>query len=373
MKNQRNHQPTKRTALALMAACLLAAGCGQSNANEGREVIEKPDKEITVLENGAQAQDSAAQVQTIDELEALRGFDWLNEEEIIVSQPNEEAEPITVEGEARYPNHLYAYNLTTDELEPLQESDEEQNFALLSPDRKHLFYKVMEEASGFPHMLDLESGESIRLMEDQLFAYEGDWADNTHVVFGTVTGQIVSADVEGNVEVLAEAGGVVSDVHRIDDRLYYQNGGVLYMLELADDGTAGEARELMEGVDWVVPSPDGQQLAIVRQSGEAERTLMLTDLEGNEKTSLATSTQIFGTSWAPDGTRLVYNAVSESGGDKGVFIADAVTGQTTQIAVDMEYAADKIRWSPSGARLLTAQSVETDEGYTFKTYVITLQ
>ncbi|GGF96476.1 TolB family protein [Paenibacillus abyssi] len=365
----------KRMVLACAAACLMAAaaaGCSQPQAEE-RQVIEKPGKEITVIDNKEQQRSDEVVVDHINEIEGVSGMDWISEEEIIISKDNFDMDPLNVEGQEMYPKNLYVHHLggEGESTGPLQAARINQGFAMLSPDKKFLFYKESIEETAYGMIMNMATKESVKLSDDPIPVYEGEWMDSENVIFSTVDGKLYTANITGDTELAADTGDYAFDAQKVGNRIYYiGSGNVLYMIE----GQSEEPRKLMDEVVWIIPSPDSQQLALVKRTSETEMTLLITDLDGKEKTTLTMSTtQIFGTSWSPDGTRLVYNAISETGGDKGVFVADAVTGKITQIAVDMEYAANTLRWSPSGKQIMTTSTKIVDNAYQFVTHIITLK
>ncbi|MEH7005218.1 hypothetical protein V7023_27015, partial [Priestia megaterium] len=81
------------------------------------------------------------------------------------------------------------------------------------------------------------------------------------------------------------------------------------------------------------------------------------------------STQIFGVSWSPDGSKLAYNFISEKEGDKGIFIADGLTGDVTHLNVNLDYAADQLAWSQSGNKLVASSFTQNQ----VHTYIIFLK
>ncbi|PZD94399.1 hypothetical protein DNH61_18540 [Paenibacillus sambharensis] len=354
----------KFAAVVTITSALSACGGG---AEENRQTVQKPDKTITVIESGEKAQDQVT-VDSIQTVDNARGMDFLSEDVLIISRPNPDAEPVHTEGEQSQPSNLYTYNMKTKEAKALNPADENQGFAVLSPDRQHLFYKTFVEATSHGHILNMETGESVKLDTDPVNVYAGEWIDNRTVMFETISGQVMTGSVDGSTEkLLPEETKSLFTAVKGTDGIYYVADEQLYMQP--DDG--GEPKLLAgERVVWVIPSPDGKQLAVVKRSSDTEMTMYVTDLQGNELMKLGSATQLFGTSWSPDGTKLVYNMISEDGGEKGIFAADTITGTTTPLTVDLQYAADKIRWSPSGTKIVASTAAGHNH---FVTYVMTLK
>ena len=101
---------------------------------------------------------------------------------------------------------------------------------------------------------------------------------------------------------------------------------------------------LMEGVADAVWSPDGKTVAYLSYGTEIELHLM--DLGTKEDETILTlgSGDSLGSSWSPDGERLVFALGSLK--SSNLFVSDIATGETTQITEDG--LADSPVWSPQG-------------------------
>jgi TolB protein len=362
---------TKRNKAAIGAVFCLAlavtACTGENGAeSEGsRQTIQKPDKTITVVET-PEPKAGPIEVANIKNVEGM-GQGFLNEDAVIVMRQNPDVKPIQVEGTTQPPNNLYAYDLQSNTAEALKPDSENQNFAVLSPDGKHLFYKVNYEEDAHGFILNLETKRAVPTGDSLIDYADAQWLDNSTVMFRTMEGKLVTSDLEGKTKVLFEGpkeGRIVSAA-KTAEGLYYVANEKLYFLP---DGAA-EPSLVAESAESVVPSPDGKQLAVVKKATETTRTLFITDTKGNELLKLGTATQVFGVSWSADSAKIVYNLMSEDGGDGGIIVADAVTGETTGLSVDVQNAASTLRWSPSGKKIL----VTTFKEQGFVSYVITLK
>ncbi|EFM08666.1 putative lipoprotein [Paenibacillus curdlanolyticus YK9] len=364
----------RRSAMMLLAsgiAISLLAGCS-SSASEERVVIQKPDKEINVITPEKKPVEEAVEVDRIDKFEGVRGMDWLTESEIIISRENKERPPITVEGEKRYPLNLFAYDLNTgkERLLVADENNKHANFAVLSPSKAYMFYKMNIEESAYAYILNLKTGEKKQVSEELVPIRDGVWDGDDTVVFAGIPGQVFAAHPDRNTEkLLSDAGRAMNPV---------MSQGVLYYTDMltlkAYQPKSGKTSTISAKVENVMPSPDGNQLAIVKMTGDTERTLVITDLKGNVKKTLSTGTQIFGVSWSPDGTKLAYNLIDEAeNGVKGIVVANASTGKTTFATIDVPYASDPVAWSPSGKKLVASTFINDDKGNRVVTYVIKLK
>ncbi|MFF2483630.1 hypothetical protein [Paenibacillus sp. NPDC058071] len=365
-------------AAAISCFAMLATGCATNSgaANRGadlppaqtdqggRETIKKPEKVITVIDKPVQV--SKIEVSGIVTIDNARGMNFFGGSKLIVSHPNLSVEPIQGEGEKVQPNNIYVYDMEKKTEEALVPGSENQGFSELSPDGSYLFYKMTEEGTGFGRILDMKTKKSISLGDEPVDLNSGQWLDNDHVLFSTIFGKIVVADTNGTMKTIAEHGGYVHSAVVAGGNLYYVKGesSDLYSMALQE---GAKPEKIGTGVDWVVPSPDGKQLALVKHKSETVRTLSVVDLKGNELLKLASATQIFGTRWSPDGTKLAYSLTSEENGGNGIFVADALTGEATSVLV--EQASDTLNWDASGTKLLTSAFKENR----FVTSVITLK
>ncbi|MFE4712804.1 hypothetical protein ACFRAM_18155 [Paenibacillus sp. NPDC056722] len=356
--------------LLLGCAFLLAmTACGASGT-EARHVVEKSGQKVTVMDNTTDSVYTKLKLDSIDKFEGIRGMDWLGENELAVDKENRKLTPEMIEGQERYPHNLYIRNLASGQDQPLKEGKESLGNAIVSPDNKYIFYKEVYEATGIGYLMNLGTRETVQLGKDEFMASEGEWADSGHVIYPDMKGDIIKADVQGKSEVVLETGAGI--IHNV-----VQSGSIIYYVAHEDsqlfayDTETKKSKMIKKNVMWVIPSPDGSRLAIVKREGPGEMKLVLCDPAGNEQSVIDSGTQIFGTNWSPDGSKLAYNVSSDNGNVNRLFITEVETGEQTPISDEMQ-ASDKLRWSPSGKKLLISTSVLKDNKYQFVTYVITL-
>jgi TolB protein len=375
MMTIKQNQIIKRStilAAAGIVCSVVVAGCISSNGNEAnRKVIEKPNKTITIVDTESAAASNQTEVAKIDELKGIRGMDWLGEDKLIIDKENKGMKPLKVEGEERYPHNLYIHDLNAGEdqtEELLKGGTVDQSFAMLSPDKKYMFYKEAEETTGRGYIMDLATRKTMAAGQDQIPLQEGSWNGNEQIIFPVMSHKILSSNLQGQTSILTKTKDLyVYNVFQRGANVYYIGMNNILMLY---NTVSGAMKILDKQVIWMIPSPDGKQLALVKRTSDTEMELTLTDSSLTKKVSLAKGTQVFGTSWSPDGTKLAYTVSSETGGVKGVFAADVVSGKSTQIAVDIQYASDPIKWSPSGQKIITVSAKMQDNKYVFITYII---
>ena len=338
--------------------------------DSSRQVIEAGDKKITLIKDDNTSAYNEPVIEKISPIKEVRAFDWIDEDTIIISKENKEYPKIPTESGAIYPQNLYLYNLKTNKAELIIGSENSMGNVTLSPDKKNVFYKEgIENLTGF--ILNLKTKQKLKVTKlDSIYPTEGQWVDNNNVVFSTLPqGIIYISDTKGNLSEIADAKGIASNTIKIKNDLYYSVGEKLYKQEAKN----GQRKLLRKDVSWLIPSPDYSQFALVKHNAETKRTLTLTDLQGNELKTLAECTQIMGTSWSSDGSKLAYTVASESSGETGMFVADVKTKKVVQLAVDIQYISDSVKWSPSGKKLLASNLITEKNSHYFVSYIIDLK
>lgn len=371
--NAENHRRRgKVRAILLCGAVLLSVtGCAAENT-ETRQVVEKSGRKITVLDNISESVYTQLKLEGIDKVEGVRGTDFVSEDVMVVTKENRNLPAQVIEGQERYPLNLYLHTLSTGDETPLQEGELNYGSPQMSPDKTHVFYKELYEATGLGYIMDLATGVSVKMSDAEFRSEEGRWADNDHVIYPDMEGNIMSADVNGKQETVLKTGiPYVHEAMQSGSRILYVTGEDSQLS--AYDTDTKQTKVLSKNVMWVVPSPDGSTLAIVERKGPGEMVLKLCDSEGNEQSQLAAGQQIFGTSWSPDGSKLAYAVTAAGSADdqEDLFITEVETGEQTPVLNDIR-VSDQLHWSPSGKKLLATATVLKDNVYQFLTYVVSL-
>lgn len=357
-------------AAALLSVTLLA-GCSSSSGGD-RVVIEKPDKEITVITDKQEPVAEPIEVERIDKLDGIRGMDWLSDTEIVETRENKDRPLISIEGEKKAPLNLFAYDLATgkDRLLVQDEDNKQATFAVLSQSRTYMFYIMNIEEDTYSYIMNLQTGEKKQVTDALVPLQDGTWDGDDTIVFAGLPGQVFAAHPNRDTEKLLSVSGNARFPVLFKGLLYYTDEKLNAKVYSPKDGTT---TTLAEKVEQIFPSPDGTRLALVKMTGDTERTLVITDLKGNVLQTLSKGTQIFGTAWSPDGSKLAYNLINEGdNGTKGIIVADAATGKTTFAAIDVPYAGN-LKWNPSGDKFVASTFVSGDQGGRFVTYVVTLK
>ncbi|WP_239618209.1 hypothetical protein [Cohnella mopanensis] len=361
---------TKWVIIALM---LLLYGCQQQGTTDKEELLIQG-KAITVMDNPEQTSYDKTEIHALVRLNNVRGMDWLSENDILVDRENHDFTPEQAEGIEWYPHNLYVQSLSSPEQTPLLPANENQGSAQVSPDRSKIFYKTysLQSNTGQGHILDIPSGQTTTFTDfDAMNLDNGRWIDNDSVVYATIDGKIYRADANRTTPTLLKNTEIP-----FANNIAYLNNQVIYssLKGALITSPLNLKPELLpiDNVVWMVPSPDEQRLAIVRKIESNETELIITDLKGKVLQAIAQDSQIYGTAWSPDGNKLAYAGITSNGTVRGIYVADASTGLSTILSLDIKFIADPLRWNPTGNRLMVSatQPDEQQSRNRFVTYLV---
>ena len=360
--------------LVTLSLSLLLMGCQSLQSGAG-VLPNVADKQITVLDNPEKTAYEESSINSLVRVDGVRGMDWLSEEELIVERENASFPAVEADGEKWLPYNMYLHSLLTNEQTPLYPENTNQGFAQVSPDRTKLFYKTfdLQSNTGQGYLMDLSSRQPVALTEkDAMDIQNGRWVDNNSVVYASIDGTIYLAHAGSSSapqNLIETQIPFVSNVFYMGNRLYYSALEGNLLSHAVDQKPS---KSSLNNILSMTPSPDEQRLAVVRRIKGGNVQLVITDLQGTILSGVAQDTQIYGTAWSPDGSRLAYAAYAPNGTVRGIYVADATTGQSNLLPVDIKFIADPLRWSPTGNRIMIS-STQPDEQRSrnrFVTYLV---
>ncbi|MFC4596997.1 hypothetical protein [Cohnella hongkongensis] len=364
-----------RNALAGLgvASLLLLSGCGLQ-WNSDREQIEVSGQTITVLDNPEPSSYERTEMDELVRLDDVRGTDWLSDDRLLIDRENREMKPRRAEGASEYPRNVYVHELSTGAETPIAASAGHQGYAWVSPDRTKVFYKSYFPQAGTAkgYVADLAAGWTTAFTgNDEIAVDNGRWIDNESILYANLQGEIYEWRADGPAQRLLSNSGekFPGNLALVGDRLMYTTlSGELVQLS-PDEKTLIQVRG---SVVWMVPSPDEQRLAIVSRIRSGDMELVITDLKGNVLHAIAQDSQLYGLAWSPDGIRLAYAGITPNGTVRGIYVADAATGLSASLSLDIRFIADPLRWNPSGNRLMVTSALpdEHRNRNRFVTYLI---
>lgn len=369
----------RKIAVFLAIAMTITAMTACSSNNQGRTIIKDGDKDITIIEPKTTTGAEELRVEKIEEYKDIRALDWQDEDRLLVSKKNTNANKISVEGEEFYPNNLYILDTKNGEYKILNEESANQLFAEFSPDKKHIFYKTNNEETARGYIMDLQGKNVVSITGDRTIHFSaGKWIDNERVIYADFNNTVYEGDVSGKIVEVANLGPESTNKSiAIGETFYYtvssvfRNGDELYFLtsnlDLKKyDLVSKETSLLDKNVLRVYPSKDFNKIAYVKMAEDQEVKLIVTDTNWNKKT-LAEGMAISEATWSPDNTRLVYSVVKESSEENGIYLSDLKTEKTSRISLFDGIIG--FGWSPSGKKISVCRF---DKDYNFLSNIIIL-
>lgn len=360
--------------LALSSACAYQA--------EGREVIQVGNKKITVLNTkkspGTEktAVSNGFDVGKIERYEGVRGEGWLSEETILITKVNRELEPIRVFDQMSQIRNLSAYDLTSHAEKSLSEKTAYIWAPIVSPDGKHIFFEKYEAGVYTGIISNLEGEEKASVQTDPANGFslsfnQAVWVDNGEVLIPSSNEGVCLVNVNSNVSKIEGIGLMQTDrAARVDHTIYYvstERNLVAY------DMLSRQTQVVKEKVLDFQLSPQKEMFALQKKVSGNKVALVITDLAGNEKATLAEANQVFGVSWSPDQSMLAYLMITDDESKNGLHIINMTSREDIYVSRDFLNVDNGLKWSPSGRKILASIGEVKEMTLIDNTYVFSLK
>ena len=320
-----------------------------------KDIIKSPSEKITVIDDvEKEKSEPDVTVVKIDKYENTEISDWVDEDTVIASKDNESLDKLRLlELSDLYPKSLYLFNVNSKKYKLLKEKDDTfLGEARLSKDKKHLIYSEYTLGDPAYYVMNMDTLDTFAITGDRIGgAMSAKWAGDGKVIGGAYSGDAYLNSVNGEITVIDGLEGEnVYIVDKIKDNVYY-NTNVDETLMLLNMKTKKKTSLELKHVNNVLPSPDLNQI-LVTQINDSKKTLVLCDIDGGNKKTIAEGAELSGVSWSPDQQRIAYNLKLDANGTtvNGLYIYDMLTGKATQIAIVNSNLATY--WSPSGEKLV---------------------
>jgi len=367
-------------ALVLMASLTLFSSCGYANASG--EVIQKGDKKITVLNTNNSSgtlnakSNSDFGIDRIQKYEGIRGGDWINDDSILITKENQELEPIHIFDQMSLVRNIYSYDINSKKEKGLTGKSEYIWMPSMSPDGKYIFYEKVDESSAAWVIMDIEGNEKAVVAEEgskdfRLHTSGARWINNEEVIVPYSDNGVVLININSKVSKIEGIGLMQTDhAEKVGNNIYYisaERNLVSY------DITTKKSKVLKENVLDFELSPKKDIFAIEKKAGESRNLLVLTDVLGNEKDTLAEAKSIFGMSWSPDQSKLAYLITSEDESKAGLHLIDVNSKEDIYVSHDFLNVDNGLKWSPNGKKILGSITDVKDMKAVDNTYIISLK
>jgi TolB protein len=332
----------------------------------------------------------------LQKLSADNGYlkGWLSESKLLFYKENTNQK---VKADGRYPMNIFVYDLETGKEAPLLEDKLDMEGPIVSPDQQYIFYAKengVRESFGDKteggvnvfydtYMYNVKAGTSVKIGSNKnVNAVQGTWLDNTHYIYSTPEGDLVSVDVDGQSQTLVQTGQALSILAVDGSNIYYG-----YTDKVSKKGTTvayntqTKKSETTDNISWIGSSKDKSVVAMMKAG-----SLVLADAKGNVKSTIAkgnlvdnapTLGQTIVSVWpylSPDGTNLSYTVSSDvidykpHPSTSEQFIYNLATGKKTQVSVDKDSQFGGTSWSPSGKKAIISTWANGSSTY----YVMTI-
>lgn len=325
----------------------------------------------TLLEKDSVMSGSSMERGKVKRIDGIYPLGWLDEENIIIKKENKSKGIVEKdEGLKGYPVNIYKYNLKTGEESLLIGSNKDIEYAVVSPNRKHIFYVEGSELTGTGYIHNLNNNKCIQVTEqDEIAIGIGRWDDENSVIFFSYTkGGVFVASLNGDKrQIVPKSQAFMRDPIRVGDKVYYVSDE--YKLYKYDMVTK-ETKLLLQEIAEFIPSRSGEYFANVALG---RKSLDLRDSNGERKLNIHHGGGVGGFSWSPCGNKLAYLVSSDSNKGELLYIAHISSGKSVKLAENIPQSFPYIFWSPSGKKLLIPGYVKNDDKHNFIALLIEIE
>lgn len=366
----------------LLVSTIFIAGCTEIKASEA---------DITVIEDTKAIMASDFLSSKVDIHEDITGYDWLDDDNIFITKINRNIEPIKIDNEKLKAdfemNNIFLYNTSSKKEQSIGDHTKFQTGALVSPDKKYIFYSNQFEKQSIGYICDINGNIVSKIEDNNIDEYdfsEVRWINDEEIIIPChkIKGFIIF-DTKGNLEKFENIeegtmctedplnGLAMTEPFKIKDKFYYitlKSGSEKHNKLNIYDIDKGTKKKLIddEVLEFeVFPDKDNMLITIYNPKKNINE-LIITDLDGNKKESLAEGS-IFGTTISDDGKKIAY--IKNDMGKEGVYILD-MENKKEYIVASGEYYIP-LALSPSGNNIMVHGRKSKENGNPFDEMDIT--
>lgn len=354
---------------------------------EGKELVQKGNKTITVIKDTKNIVPEEISISEIQEYKGVIGYDWIDENTIVVTKENDKLDPIKTELGSFNIQNLFSYDLNSKEEKSISDQSKYQMGAVLSPNRNYMFYKNEYNGDNIGYISDVAGNRKVEITDGAIDEYDlsqVSWINDEELIMPCMSIKgFVIANIDGTLTKIKDVESGVMGTEdplnglsilnpiKVEDKIYYVT---FHRGEKEDkkvnvyDIKTKEKKFLIEDdVFEVSLSPNKEQLLIVTSNEKKQlNELIVTDLEGKQREILDEG-YIYGQTWSNDGTKVAYISYQEE--KEGLSVIDLNTKEKTQIIAG-EYFTP-IKWSPSDKSIMVHSKMSKNNGKLFDEFDVT--
>ncbi|GAA0181365.1 hypothetical protein SH2C18_39080 [Clostridium sediminicola] len=339
------------------------------------------DNKVTIIKNTQDILATQVVASKIDTYEGVTGYDWFDENKVVITKENKELEPIKTEiGDFEVKN-LYLQDLNSKEERSIGDQSKFQDGAIFSPNNKHMFYRNQYEKNSIGYIVNLKNNIEVKISDSSIDEYdlsEAQWINDEELIMpcssikgfaivnisGTITKiKDVESGVMGKEDPLN--GLSITNPMKVGDKIYYitihRGADDDDKLNVYDINTKEKKELIKDEVQTISLSPNKEQLLMLTSNLEKDvNELVLIDLEGTQREVLAEG-YIYGATWSHDGTKVSY--ISNGEGNEGVNVVDVKTKKKSLISAGEYYMP--VAWSPSDKKIMLHSKKSKNNGRLF--------
>lgn len=365
--------------IASLAFLTLVTGCSAKVAVH--QEINSGGKKVTILSAKPTAKAESVTsvndfgIEKIEIYPGVKGEDWLSDEIILMTKENLNLKPIKVFDQMSNIRNLYSYDLKSREEKSIYKNTEYMWMPIVSPYKKYIFSENLKPEKSSGLVLDL-NGNIIKVVDDKITKEfntsfnNAKWVDDVELIVPSGE-SIYLINVNYGVSKIENVGRMQMDYAvKSGNKIYY----ISVERKLIEyDINTKQRKVIKDNVLSFELSPGKDMFAIEKKVSENKEALVLIDIQGNEKATLAEGKMIFGISFSPDQSKIAYVITSEDESKKGLYVSHIASNKSVYVSPDFVGIENGLKWSPSSKKILTSIGEVKDMKAIDNTYVISIR
>jgi TolB protein len=356
---------------------------GCSAKGNGRVMITQEGRKITLLNT---AKDQTAEkaeptdefiIEKIDKLEGMRGEDWLEGDDLVITKENTALKPVHVADSMENIRNLYTYNTGTGKETLLYKENDYLYMPIVSPDKKHILVQTYKDGELNGLILDENGNVVITVSEKNtqkglhLSYSNAKWVNNDLVIVPTSGEGVCLIPVNSDIEILDGIDLMQTDTAVMaGEKIYYISTDRNLM---SYDVNTGAKTVFKENIYDFALSPKKDKFALEKKISDSKTALIITDLMGNELSELTEGKSVFAMSWSPDQTKIAYLKLDDTESENGLYIMKLEDRESLYVSPDFIGIDNGLKWNNAGNKVLASIPEVKDMKLIDNSYIISLK